>query len=201
MSNPRIDDQEKAISPLRRYGLALLPLIIFAALAVLFFIKLTDGSDPSKIPSVLIGKPAPTYPTTSLAGAMRDGEQVPAISTALTEGKVVIVNVWASWCVPCRAEHPLITKIGDIDGVVLVGINYKDTNENANGFLQKLGNPFDAISIDPKGVASIDWGVYGIPETFLISKTGTVVHKHVGPISPSILNEKIISRIQAELAK
>ncbi len=188
--------------PVARYLLAALPLILFMALAFVFLKQLSSGIDPNKLPSVLINLPAPDFPAEPLVGLKENGQQFPAISKELISGKVVLVNVWASWCVPCRSEHPVLMKLAEIKPeVLLVGINYKDKNANALRFLGGLGNPYAAVSIDPNGAASIDWGVYGIPETFILDKTGTIIYKYVGPIGEAILAGNILPILDAELAK
>jgi cytochrome c biogenesis protein CcmG/thiol:disulfide interchange protein DsbE len=188
--------------PVGRYLVAAIPLVLFLALAFIFFKQLNSGNDPNKLPSVLINKVAPDFPTEPLLGLKNDGAQLPSISKELISGKVVLVNVWASWCVPCRIEHPILTRLAEIrKDLLMVGINYKDKNPNALRFLGGLGNPYAAVSIDPNGSASIDWGVYGIPETFILNKSGTIIHKHVGPINEAVLVQKIMPIIDAELAK
>lgn len=183
------------------YLLAALPLIVFLSLAAIFYKQLSSGVDPSKLPSVLIGKPAPSLPTAPLTGLIVDGKQFPTPTPQVEKGKVTVVNVWASWCVPCRAEHPIITRMKEERDITLIGINYKDKNPNALKFINTLGNPFDSIGIDPNGATSIDWGVYGIPETFIVGKDGLIAYKHVGPINEALLLGKIYPAIDAELAK
>ena len=188
--------------PVSRYVVAAIPLILFLALAFIFFKQLNSGNDPNKLPSVLIDKAAPDFPTEPLLGLKNEGKQLPSISREIISGKVVLVNVWASWCVPCRTEHPILTRLAEIrKDLLMVGINYKDKNPNALRFLGSLGNPYAAVSIDPNGSASIDWGVYGIPETFILNKSGIIVHKHVGPINEAVLIQKIMPVIDTELAK
>ncbi len=193
---------DKPTGTARRYVLAALPLVLFLSMAFIFYKQLISGIDPNKLPSVLIGKPAPAFPGEILQGLKKDGVQIPAISDEIIAGKVALVNVWASWCVPCRVEHPVLSKFAkENKDVPLVGINYKDKNPNALRFLGALGNPYAAVSIDPTGAASIDWGVYGIPETFIVDKTGVIIHKHVGPISQKVLETKLIPIINAAKAK
>ena len=169
--------------PARRGFLMLLPLIVFAGLAVLFWLRLGDG-DPSKIPSALIGRPAPQTTLPPLPGLTVDGTQVPGLDPAMFKGKVSVVNVWASWCVPCHDEAPLLTELGKDKRLQLVGINYKDAPDNARRFLGRYGNPFGVVGVDGNGRAAIEWGVYGVPETFIVGREGTIVYKMVGPVTP-----------------
>jgi cytochrome c biogenesis protein CcmG/thiol:disulfide interchange protein DsbE len=136
--------------PARRGLLMLLPLIVFAGLAVLFWLRLGDG-DPSRIPSALIGHPAPQTTLPPLAGLTNDGTQVPGLNPAIFKGKVSVVNVWASWCVPCHDEAPLLTELGKDKRLQLVGINYKDAPDNARRFLGRYGNPFGVVGVDGNG--------------------------------------------------
>jgi cytochrome c biogenesis protein CcmG, thiol:disulfide interchange protein DsbE len=163
--------------------LYLVPLFVFVALAVLFLIRLYAG-DPSRVPSALIGRPVPAFTLEPLPGLAQAGQPVPGLSDADLKGRVTVVNVWASWCVPCRQEHPALVELAKNPAVRVVGINYKDNPENARRFLGTLGNPFAAIGIDPNGRAAIDWGVYGVPETFVVGPDGTIRHKHIGPLQP-----------------
>ena len=179
-----------------RVILALIPLILFAGLAYIFLKQLDSGTNSSELPSPLLGKAAPQFSMPALEGLLRDGQQVPGLKTTDFDGKVTIVNVWASWCVPCRAEHPIIVKLGEDKRLRLVGINYKDKPGNALRFLGQLGNPFEAVGTDQKGRAAIDWGVYGIPETFVIGRDATIRYKHVGPLDPVSLK-----KLQAEIDK
>ena len=171
-------------APRRRVPLvAVLPLVIFAALAAVFLYRLEVGGDTSRVPSALIGKPVPNFALPALAGLVKDGAPVPALASADLAGRVTVVNVWASWCVPCRQEHPILMEMGRDPGVRLVGINYKDEPENARRFLGSLGNPYAAVGADEKGRAAIDWGVYGVPETFVVGPDGRIAYKFIGPLS------------------
>lgn len=187
-------------SQARRVIVALIPLVLFLGLAVIFLMQLTSGRDNSIIPSALIGKPAPTLKLAPLEGAMTAGKPVPPLTTEAIRGKLTLVNVWASWCVPCRQEHPIILGLSRDDRLNVVGINYKDRNDAALAFLGELGNPFTAIGVDPKGAAAIDWGVYGIPESFLVSADGTILYKHVGPFSEDSLKNGLLPAIEKALA-
>ncbi|WP_100959272.1 DsbE family thiol:disulfide interchange protein [Bosea sp. FBZP-16] len=174
-------------APRRSPWLYAIPLLVFAALAAVFAKGLFSG-DASKVPSALIGKPAPAVTLAPLEGLQRDGQPVPAFGMAdLAKGKATIVNVFASWCAPCRVEHPFLVAMADSAAVKqgkvqLVGFNYKDEAENARRFLGALGNPYSAVGADSAGRAAIDWGVYGVPETFLIGPDGRILDKHVGPL-------------------
>jgi cytochrome c biogenesis protein CcmG/thiol:disulfide interchange protein DsbE len=177
--------------------LVLLPLIAFAALAVLFLIRLWSG-DPSRLPSALLGQPAPKTDLPPLAGLItRDGKPIPGLSNAAFAGELTLVNVWASWCIPCADEVPFLEKLSHDKRIKLVGINYKDPTDNARRFLNRYGNPFVAVGVDASGRASIDWGVYGVPETYLIGRDGTIVYKLVGPVTP----DNIETVLKAEIEK
>ncbi|MGK2742517.1 DsbE family thiol:disulfide interchange protein [Tepidicaulis sp. LMO-SS28] len=174
---------------------ALLPLGFFAALAAVFYVSIFAG-DPSEVPSALIGKGVPDFALPPIEG-MESMEETGGFSDEmLKNGEVTVVNVWASWCVPCRAEHPLLEQVSGA-GVRLAGINYKDPPEAARRFLGQLGNPFDLIGADRRGRAAIDWGVYGVPETFVVDGEGTIIHKHVGPLAPEDIGPLIERARQA----
>ena len=177
------DTSKSTTSAGRRSLLLALPLIGFAGLAVLFGLRL-EGGDPSRIPSALIGHPAPQTALPPLAGLISDGAPVPGLDTATFKGKISVVNVWASWCVPCHDEAPLLTELAKDKRLQLIGINYKDTPDNARRFLGRYGNPFGLVGTDANGRASIEWGVYGVPETFIVGRQGTILYKLVGPITP-----------------
>jgi cytochrome c biogenesis protein CcmG/thiol:disulfide interchange protein DsbE len=166
----------------QRNILVLLPLLAFLALAALFFIRLGAG-DPSQLPSALIGREAPKTDLPPLAGIERDGKAVPGLNNATFNGAVTLVNVWASWCIPCRDEVPFLDQLSKDKRIQLVGINYKDAPDNARRFLNRYGNPFAAAGTDETGRNSIDWGVYGVPENFLIGRDGRIAYKLVGPIT------------------
>jgi cytochrome c biogenesis protein CcmG/thiol:disulfide interchange protein DsbE len=184
--------------PRRRSFLMLLPLIFFAGLAVLFWLRLGDG-DPSKIPSALIGRPAPETTLPALDGLASDGKAVPGLDPAVFKGKVSVVNVWASWCVPCHDEAPLLTELGKDNRLQVIGINYKDAPENARRFLGRYGNPFGRVGVDANGRAAIEWGVYGVPETFIVGRDGKIAYKLVGPITPDNLNSVVKAEIDKAL--
>lgn len=172
-----------------RLLLALLPLVVLVALLGVFALNI--NRDPSLIQSVLIDKPAPQFTLPAV-----DGTGVPGFDTAALTGDVTVVNVFASWCIPCRDEHPVLEALKDRTGVRLFGMNQKDAAENAVAFLTELGNPYDAIGADADGRTSIDWGVYGVPETFIVDAGGVIRFKHVGPLSLDDLASEIIPAIE-----
>jgi cytochrome c biogenesis protein CcmG/thiol:disulfide interchange protein DsbE len=174
----------------------LLPLLVFAGLVLLFLIRLFAG-DPSRIPSALIGHSAPQTTLPPIAGLERGGKPVPGIEPASFKGAVTVVNVWASWCVPCHDEAPLLAELARDSRLRVIGINYKDDPENARRFLGRYGNPFAAAGADPNGRAAIEWGVYGVPETFIVGRDGRVAYKLVGPITP----ENLATTIKPEIAR
>ena len=173
----------------RRRFLHLLPAVGFAAVAVPLAWGLTR--DPSELPSALLDKQVPSFDLPVV-----QGRSLGLASSDLT-GEVSLVNVFASWCVACRAEHPLFMELAASGVVPFHGLNYKDRPEDAAAWLDRLGDPYTRIGYDPTGRAGIEWGVYGYPETFLINPQGQVVYKYVGPISPRILNEEFLPRIEA----
>ncbi len=183
-TEPALAEEDVPRSRLRI--LHLLPVLIFLGLALLFLVRLFAG-DPSKVPSALIGRPVPTFSLPALPGLQAAGAPIPGLSTEDLKGRVTIVNVWASWCGPCREEHPALMELAKDPAFRVVGINYKDLSENARRFLGALGNPFQAVGVDANGRAAIDWGVYGVPETFVIGPDGTIRHKHIGPLLPEQL--------------
>ncbi|MCG6857747.1 MAG: DsbE family thiol:disulfide interchange protein [Salaquimonas sp.] len=181
----------------RRWLVALLPLVIFLALAAIFLRQLELGGASSTIPSALIGKPVPQFALAPLEGLTGiDGKPLAGLSADMFKGKVTVVNVWASWCSPCRVEQPLLMELAKRDDIRLVGINYKDQTANALRFLGQLGNPFSAIGVDPKGKAAIDWGVYGVPETFVVGADGRIAYKHVGPLTEENLASKFLPELE-----
>jgi cytochrome c biogenesis protein CcmG/thiol:disulfide interchange protein DsbE len=182
----------------RRPLLMALPLLFFLGLAVLFWFRLGDG-DPSRIPSALIGRPAPQTVLPPLAGLLADGVQVPGLDPAILKGRISLVNVWASWCVPCHDEAPLLTELAKNKRLQLVGINYKDTPDNARRFLGRYGNPFGVVGVDGNGRAAIEWGVYGVPETFIVGREGTILYKLVGPITPDNVDRVLRPEIDKAL--
>ena len=187
-------------APVRRRRLIMLaPLIAFLALAALFLFRLGAG-DPSRLPSALIGRPAPETNLPPLAGLLRDGVPVPGIAAADFKGHVTLVNVWASWCVPCHDEAPILMQMAQDRRFRIVGINYKDQPDNARRFIGRYGNPFAAVGADANGRTSIDWGVYGVPETFVVGRDGRIAYKLVGPITEDNLDAALKPAIEKALA-
>ena len=187
-----------ASAPRRRLFLMALPLIVFALLAALFWLRLGDG-DPSRIPSALIGHPAPQVALPALTGLNNDGTEVPGLAPSMFKGKVTLVNVWASWCIPCHDEAPLLTELAKDKRLQMIGINYKDTPDNARRFLGRYGNPYAAVGADHNGRASIEWGVYGVPENFIVGPEGTILYKLVGPILPENIDAVLRPAIEKAL--
>lgn len=167
--------------------LALLPLAVVGVLGAAFYWGLWSTGDP--LPSTLIGKPVPEFSLPPIEGRT-DG-----LSAADLRGEVSLVNVWASWCVPCRVEMPLLAELAGAGTVAIYGINFKDDADAAFGFLAELGDPFTRIGADTSGRVSIDWGVYGVPETFVVGPDGRVAYRHVGPLSRQVLDHTILPLI------
>lgn len=195
------DDKNDAQSPAapRRRTVVLLPLLAFLALSALFMYRLGAG-DPSRIPSALIGQPAPQTDLPPVAGLERDGKPVPGLDSAAFKGDVTVLNVWASWCVPCHDEAPLLLQLAADPRIRVAGINYKDQADNARRFLGRYGNPFVANGADANGRAAIEWGVYGVPETFVIGRDGKIAYKLIGPITPENLEKALKPAIEKALA-
>ena len=191
--------QESATAPSSRKWL-LLPALAFAVLAAIFLLRIDQSRDSggniSKLPSALIGKPAPATALPPLQGL-----NMPGLDPAVFKGGVTLVNIFASWCGPCRDEHPELLELAKRNDIRLIGFNYKDKDENARRFLGSLGNPYAAVGVDPSGRAGVEWGVYGVPETFVIAPDGTIAYKHVGPITPDIRTGKLASAIAAAAQK
>jgi cytochrome c biogenesis protein CcmG/thiol:disulfide interchange protein DsbE len=194
MKEPPVSD----IAPRTWRWMMALPLVAFAALAAIFWFRL-GNSDPSRIPSALIGHPAPPTALPALEGLVNNGAQVPGLDPSVFKGKVSVVNVWASWCVPCHDEAPLLTELGRDSRLQIVGINYKDSPDNARRFLGRYGNPYGIVGVDANGRASIEWGVYGVPETFIVGRKGTIVYKLVGPVTADNINSVLKVEIDKAL--
>ncbi len=187
-------DKANAAAARRFKWFIFIPLTVFLVLAALFYMRLTSGDDPRAIPSALIDKPAPEFDLPALAGLTNAGAPVSGFSRADLSTGLSLVNVWASWCGPCRQEHPILMRLAEDKRIRLFGINYKDDNENARRFLGTLGNPYDAVGVDAKGRVGIDWGVYGVPETFVV-KDGTILFKFIGPLTEQSLKSKLLPEL------
>jgi cytochrome c biogenesis protein CcmG, thiol:disulfide interchange protein DsbE len=182
----------------RRKFLVALPLILFLALAALFYVRLYAG-DPARLPSALIGREAPRTELPPIAGLLHQGKPLPGLDGNF-KGHVTLVNVWASWCVPCHDEVPFLDELAKDNRIRLVGINYKDQPDNARRFIGRYGNPFVAVGADPNGRAAIEWGVYGVPETFVVGRDGRIAYKLVGPITEANFKALVIPAIEKALA-
>lgn len=172
----------------RRWLLYGIPLVVFLLVGVFLGIGLTR--DPSTLPSALVGKPAPDFTLPPL-----DGRDAHGLSRADLGGKPMLVNVFASWCVPCRIEHPIISRLAE-QGVVVQGINYKDRPEDAKAWLGQLGDPFQHLGADRDGRVAIDWGVYGVPETYVLDKQGRIAYRQVGPMQPQDVERTILPLLE-----
>jgi cytochrome c biogenesis protein CcmG/thiol:disulfide interchange protein DsbE len=189
-----VSNETEAPAPRRRL-FVLLPLLVFLGLAGLFLSQLLSGRDTSEIPSALIGLPAPQTNLPPL-----EGVNLPGLDSKNFAGRVTLVNVFASWCAPCREEHPVLLGLSQDKRFTLAALNYKDQPENARRFLGDIGNPYQAIGVDPAGRAAIDWGVYGVPETFVVGKDGKIAYKHVGPLTPDSVRMLLLPQIEKALA-
>lgn len=177
-------------------AIVVVPLILFLGLAIVFGFSL-KSADPSKLPSALIGKPVPALAFPALEGLVDNARPVPGFTAAdLAKGNVTVVNFWASWCGPCVQEHPMLVELAR-RGIKVVGVNYKDPPPGGRRFLGKYGNPFVAVGTDRNGRAAIEWGVYGMPETFVVDRKGRIAYKHVGAITAEDLEGKLMPAIEA----
>jgi cytochrome c biogenesis protein CcmG/thiol:disulfide interchange protein DsbE len=172
-----------------RRALFFLPVLAFAALAVYFALALAPGRDPHLLPSALIDKPAPAFDLAALGGG-------PALARDALKGQVVLVNFFASWCVPCRVEQPLLMRLAEEEHLPLYGIAYKDKPENTAAFLKQLGDPYRAVGLDREGRTGIDFGVYGVPETYVIDKTGRIRYRHVGPLTAEVVDQQLLPLVK-----
>ena len=169
-----------------------LPLAIFILMVGLLAYGL--GLDPKKVPSPLIDKPAPAFSLPRLHAPQQQ------ISNKDLLGEVWVLNVWASWCVACRAEHEFVTRLAQMELVKVIGLNYKDRSVDAKGWLQQWGDPYSASLMDTDGRIGIDWGVYGVPETFIVDKRGFIKHKIIGPINQGTLDSEIVPLLRELLS-
>ena len=177
----------------RRFALAALPLVVVLALMGLFYLRLGAG-DAAKLPSALIGHPAPSLNLAALDGP-------PTTDADLRAGKVTVVNVFGSWCEPCHYEHPVLMSLAEdpdvkAGKVVLIGMAQRDKAENIRRFLGADGNPYARVALDPDNRAGIDWGVYGVPETYVVKGDGTIAYKFVGPLTPEALKGVLLPEIR-----
>lgn len=169
----------------------MIPPVLFAGLAALMYVGL-DGRDPQDLPSAFIGKPAPVLPTTGLPG-------IPQLTDAeLRKGEVTVVNFWASWCPPCRQEHPVLKQMAE-KGIRVAGVNMMDKEADASAYLAEEGNPFFALATDPSGRNRVEWGVTNPPETFIVGKDGTVLFKYIGPLVGSDYEKRFIPALEQAL--
>jgi cytochrome c biogenesis protein CcmG/thiol:disulfide interchange protein DsbE len=168
----------------------LVPISLFAVLAAFFFFGL--GLNPGYVPSPLIGKPAPGFELPRLENPAK------TISDEVLRGRVALLNVWATWCVGCRQEHAFLNEVARTSGVSIYGLNWKDDRGSALDWLARLGNPYAASAFDETGTVAIDWGVYGAPETFLVGADGTVLFKHIAPLTPEIWHRDFVPLIKAQ---
>ena len=190
----------RGVAAPKRRRLLVWPLALFGALALLFAFALRSG-DPSKLPSALIGKRVPDVSFAALDGLSEGTRPVGGFTVAeLASGRVSVVNFWASWCAPCVQEHPVLVSLKQRTEAQLFGVNYKDQTAQARRFLGRYGNPFTAVGVDADGRGAIEWGVYGMPETFVVNGRGEIVFKHVGPLTPESLESKLIPAIRAAQA-
>jgi cytochrome c biogenesis protein CcmG/thiol:disulfide interchange protein DsbE len=165
------------------------PLIAFLVLAGYFALALRSGRDPSQIPSVVVGKPMPSFDLPALAGGGR-------VSSAALRGHVVLVNFFASWCVPCRLEQPLLMRLASDDKLTIIGIAYQDKAAAVQRLLAELGDPYRQVALDEGGRTGIDFGVYGVPESYLIDRAGMIRKKFVGPLDPPTVEQKLLPLVK-----
>jgi len=191
---------KRAPSTLQRWG-PVLPLLVFAVLAGLFWYALHAG-DPSLLPSPMIGKPVPDFTLAAIEGLSTDANVVPGFASAdLAQGESTIVNVFASWCVECQVEHPVLLALAQEPGIRLYGIDYKDDQAAARRFLGRYGNPYAKVGADSSGRVAIDFGVYGVPETYVITGDGKIAYRHVGPLTEDAIKDKILPLLKPDQTK
>ena len=167
----------------------MLPGLLFSILVLFFWMGLS--LDPGEVPSPLVGKPGPTFEVPDLHSP---GE---VVNNASMAGQPALLNVWATWCAACRAEHDTLLALANSNTIPIYGLNYKDEREPAIRWLKQLGDPYAAVAFDPDGMVGLDWGVYGAPETFLLDPEGTIVYKHIAPLSMAVWNKEFVPRIEA----
>lgn len=181
-----------------RFALALIPLVLFGLIAAgaakMLYDQDVNGKNIAEIPSALLGTKAPSLDLQPLPGS-----GLPPLNDQAIKGKLTLVNVFASWCIPCRDEHPILMALAQDKRLNIVAINYKDKTDGALAFLKELGTPYAAIGVDPRGAAAIDWGVYGIPESYLVAPDGTILYKRVGPFDEKSLAEGLYPAVEKAL--
>ena len=187
-------ETEEAKPPRKLKLIYLLPLGFFLCLALIFLLRLESGTDPGAIPSALVGQPAPPFDLPPL-----EGSGMPGLSRADLDGAVTVVNIFASWCGPCRLEHPQLVALSQDKRIWVVGIDYKDQPANALRFLEEVGNPFEAIGVDTRGRIAIDWGVYGVPETFVVDRDGIIRFKFIGPLTVEAVESTLMPAVEQAL--
>jgi cytochrome c biogenesis protein CcmG/thiol:disulfide interchange protein DsbE len=184
-------DATRAPSSFRRFAPAL-PLLLFVVLAGLFWYALHAG-DPSLLPSPMIGKPVPEFDLPPIDGLSADGKEVQGFASPdLAQGEPTVVNVFASWCVECQVEHPMLLALAQEPGIRLYGIDYKDDMASARRFLGRYDNPYAKVGADRSGRTAIDFGVYGVPETYVVTGDGKIAYRHVGPLTEDAIKTKIL---------
>ena len=182
------------MTPLSPRLLFVLPVLLFAGLAVYFALALRPGRDPTLVPSALVGKPVPAFDLPALQ------PDKPGIATKELKGQVVLLNFFASWCIPCRAEQPVLMQLTRDAKATVYGIAYKDKPEASRAFLAETGDPFARIAVDTSGRTAIDFGLYGVPETYVVDRDGIIRFRQVGPLDPDTLARQVLPLL-AELAK
>lgn len=182
-------------------GLKLAPVIIFIAVAGMFSLSLLKG-DPTKLPSTLIGKPVPASNFPAVEGLLKQQQPVAGFTDKdLAKGEIIVVNFWASWCVACVAEHPNLKRLAQEARVPIYGVDYKDSDTAARRFLGRMGNPYNRVGTDKSGRIAIDWGVYGMPESYIVNGQGKIIYKHIGPIEDGDIEEKLLPIIKKARAE
>ena len=186
--------------PTKRRPFLFIPLAAFLLFALIALIRITsnDPDSANSLPNALAGQQAPETQLPVLTPP-QDAPNESLFDPAHFKGRVTLVNFWGSWCPPCREEHPQLLTLAQDKRFDLVGVNFKDNEENARRFLGTFGNPFKIIGFDPKGRAAIDWGVYGPPETFILNREGKIIYKHIGPIMPDNLAKTLMPEIEKAL--
>ena len=182
------------MTPLSRRLLFVLPVLVFAGVAAYFALALNPNRDPTLVPSVLVGKPVPTFDLPPLEPGK------PGIASKDLKGQVTLLNFFASWCIPCRAEQPVLMQLTRDAKATVYGIAYKDKPEASRAFLAETGDPFARIAVDASGRTAIDFGLYGVPETYVVDRDGIIRFRQVGPLDPDTLAKQVLPLL-AELAK